>query len=62
MTVVYHGVPRGMVGSVLYPLNQLHAIAPDRYAFQKAKYAGRKAVLRVAPQTQPLIHAVPAVC
>lgn len=42
---VYHSVPRDMVGSILYPLNQLQAIAPDRYAFQKAKYAGREAVL-----------------
>jgi hypothetical protein len=45
MPVVYHGVPREMTGSVLYPLTQLQAIAPERYAFQKAKYAGREAVL-----------------
>ena len=45
MPVVYHGMPRDMSGSVLYPLNQLQAFVPDRYAFQKAKYAGREAVL-----------------
>src|SRR4051812_32918666 len=45
MAVVYHGFPRDMIGSVLYPLHRLQAIAPDRYAFQKAKYAGREAVL-----------------
>jgi hypothetical protein len=43
--VVYHGVPRDMVGSVLYPLNQLQAIAPEQYALQKAKYVGRETVL-----------------
>ena len=43
--VVYHGVPRNMVGSVLYPLNQLQTLAPEQFAFQKSKYAGRDAVL-----------------
>lgn len=45
MPVVYHGVPREMTGSILYPLTQLQALAPEQYAFQKAKYAGREAVL-----------------
>jgi len=34
-----------MVGSVLYPLNQLQSVAPEQYTFQRAKYAGREAVL-----------------
>lgn len=43
--VVYHGVPRDMVGSVLYPLNLLQSVAPEQYTFQRAKYVGREAVL-----------------
>jgi hypothetical protein len=45
MSVVYHVVPRDMVGDVLYPLTQLATIAPDAYEAQRAKYAGREAVL-----------------
>jgi hypothetical protein len=45
MTFVYHGVPSEMVGSVLYPLNQLAAIAPEAYELQRTKYFGREAVL-----------------
>jgi hypothetical protein len=45
MKVVYHGVPKDMVGHTVYPLNQLSEIAPQAYEFQKAKYAGREAVL-----------------
>ncbi len=45
MAFVYHGVPRGMVGEVIYPLNQLDAVAPEAYELQKSKYAGREAVL-----------------
>lgn len=45
MPFVYHGVPRGMVGEVIYPLNELAEIAPDVYELQKAKYDGREAVL-----------------
>ena len=42
---VYHGVPRGMTGEILYPLNQLAAIDRTLYEFQKAKYVGREAAL-----------------
>lgn len=45
MPRVYHTVPVDMVGTVLYPLNQLSAAAPEQYALQRAKYAGREAVL-----------------
>ncbi len=47
MAFVYHGMPRGMVGDVVYPLNELAAVAPEAYALQKSKYAGREAVLDV---------------
>lgn len=42
MGFVYHGVPRDMVGDVIYPLNQLAAIHPELYEAQKAKYVGRE--------------------
>jgi hypothetical protein len=45
MPFVYHGVPREMAGEVLYPLNQLAAIAPGLYEYQRSKYAGREAAL-----------------
>ena len=35
-----------MVGDVLYPLDQLAAVRPDLYEFQKSKYVGREAALR----------------
>jgi hypothetical protein len=34
-----------MVGDVLYPLNQLAAVEPELYEFQKSKYAGREVAL-----------------
>ena len=34
-----------MVGDVIFPLNRLVAVAPDVYEYQRAKYAGREAVL-----------------
>lgn len=43
--MVWHGVPRDMVGETLFPLGQLRAIYPDRYQVQAAKYAGRESVL-----------------
>src|SRR6478752_8928342 len=45
MSFVYHTVPRDMVGEVIFPLNRLAAVAPDVYEYQRAKYAGREAVL-----------------
>jgi hypothetical protein len=43
VSVVYHGVPRGMVGETLYPLSGLAAVAPEAYELQRSKYAGREA-------------------
>jgi hypothetical protein len=45
MSVVYHSIPREMAGEVLYPLNQLAAVAPEAYELQRSKYRGREAVL-----------------
>jgi hypothetical protein len=42
---VYHAVPDGMVGSVLYPLTDLRRVSVDAFAAQRAKYAEREAVL-----------------
>lgn len=50
MTFIYHAVPQEMVGKVLYPLHQLAEIAPGPYDRQRAKYAGREAVME-APIT-----------
>jgi hypothetical protein len=45
LSVVWHGVPQGMVGDTVVPLGQLRSLDPDLYETQKAKYAGREAVL-----------------
>lgn len=45
MKLVYHGVPKDMVGETIYPLNQLKQIAPSAYELQKSKYVGRETVL-----------------
>ena len=45
MSFVYHGLPRDMVGDVIYPLNELSTIQPRLYEAQRSKYAGREAVL-----------------
>jgi hypothetical protein len=37
-----------MVGDVLYPLNQLAAVEPEFYEFQKSKYAGREGTLKLS--------------
>jgi len=42
---VYHGVPREMVGDLIYPLDQLAALHPEVHALQKSKYAGREQVM-----------------
>lgn len=47
MEVVYHGVPAGMAGEVLYPLNRLAAVEPGPYERQLAKYAGREELLEL---------------
>lgn len=45
MTVVWHGVPREMVGQTLVPLGRLGELDPVLHTAQRAKYAGREAVL-----------------
>ena len=43
--VVYHMKPREMVGTMLYPLNQMHEIQPDIYEQHVKKYVGREELL-----------------
>src|SRR5215211_5070522 len=45
MAFVYHAVPSGMVGNLIYPLNELQRVAPEVYEFHRGKYRGREAVL-----------------
>ena len=45
VSVVWHGVPQGMVGETLVPLGQLRSVDVGLFEAQKAKYAGREAVL-----------------
>jgi hypothetical protein len=45
LSVVWHGVPQQMVGTNVVPLTQLRDVDPDLYEAQRAKYAGREAVL-----------------
>ena len=45
MSVVWHGVPRDMVGSSVVPLGRLRSVDSTLYEAQKAKYSGREAVL-----------------
>jgi hypothetical protein len=55
--VVYHGVPKDMVGDTIFPLNQLRDIAPALYELQKAKYTGRESVLDFRiPDSDLLFH------
>ena len=42
MAFVYHLVPNGLRGDVIYPLNQLASIHPDLYDTQRAKYVNRE--------------------
>jgi hypothetical protein len=42
MQHVYHWKPPGFRGAVIYPLNQLRAVYPDRYEAAAAKYRGRE--------------------
>lgn len=45
MNYLYHKVPEGMLGNILYPLNQLKHIDPALYEKQKSKYIGREQVM-----------------
>jgi hypothetical protein len=42
---LYHAVPPNQIGTVLLPLNRLRSAAPEAWARQIAKYAGRERVL-----------------
>jgi len=42
---LYHRVPDGMEGTILYPLNQLKELMPEVCARQAAKYAGREFIM-----------------
>ncbi|MDB5266580.1 MAG: hypothetical protein JWN89_395 [Parcubacteria group bacterium] len=46
MAFVYHIVPKGMQGTVLYPLNTLKNIFPDAYQAHVKKYEGREILLQ----------------
>ncbi|MBI4023285.1 hypothetical protein HY375_03930 [Candidatus Berkelbacteria bacterium] len=43
--LLYHRVPSDMVGTVLYPLNELKSRYPDIYAKRVQKYQGREWLL-----------------
>lgn len=45
MEYLYHRVPPNMVGTILYPLNQLKSLYPDLYAEEAKKYEGREQLL-----------------
>lgn len=48
---LYHHVPYDLRGTTLYPLNRLKAVFPDLYECERAKYAGREAVMaQIIPQ------------
>lgn len=46
MDYLYHHVPPGMKGTVLYPLNQLKNIYPEQYEKNIKKYEGREYLLK----------------
>jgi hypothetical protein len=45
MTVVWHGVPREMIGDTLFSLWQLRELDAELFHRQRQKYAGREATL-----------------
>lgn len=45
MEYLYHRVPVGMVGTILYPLNILKEIQPELYIHHRKKYDGREELL-----------------
>ena len=42
---IYHQVPKSMIGTVLYPLNELKIILPEIYEKEAGKYLGREQVM-----------------
>lgn len=51
MALLYHLVPRPLIGSTLYPLCRLRDSQPELYAACLQKYAGREALLQ-----QPIFY------
>lgn len=45
MLYVYHRVPKNMIGTMLYPLNELKRLYPEIYDAQVKKYEGRERLL-----------------
>ena len=50
---LYHRLPSDLVGSDLYPLNQLKGKFPSIYASQAKKYAGREQLMQ---RTVPILN------
>lgn len=44
-TFLYHRVPEGMRGNVLYPLNALKGVHTDLYVHEAGKYRGREHIM-----------------
>ncbi len=44
-TFLYHRVPEGMRGNVLYPLNALKGVHTDLYVHEAKKYEGREHIM-----------------
>lgn len=42
---LYHKIPSGMQGDILYPLNVLKNISPEHYNTEVAKYIGREHIM-----------------
>lgn len=45
MYYIYHGVPDEMIGSILFPLNQMKQTLPEIYAKNLVKYQYRRGVM-----------------
>ncbi len=45
MSYLYHFVPNGMIGTILYPMNILKDVYPELYQKQVKKYEGREELL-----------------
>lgn len=52
MPFLYHAVPDELIGTTLYPLNELKTIHPDVYAKAFSKYIGRE---EITQQALPLL-------
>ena len=45
MKFLYHGKPEDMIGTVLFPLNEMQVTLPEIYKLEKAKYADRESLM-----------------